>query len=229
ASGYQPEELHDLKKLLADQYVCNFSVFQSLLDSWARKQLFPVTPLHRLNEKPTVNAILVDITCDSDGKVDNFVDKRIEKKALEVHELRSAAVAQPAPSPANGSVNGAAGSPSASSEPYYLGVFLLGAYQEILGDLHNLLGDTHAVHVSHHAASPDGGANGANWSIDEVIEGDTVKEVLSYVQFDDQDMRRAVRRDIERSIKLGRLTVAEGKSLMAFYESGLDGYTYLEE
>jgi arginine decarboxylase len=176
---------------------------------------------------------MADITCDSDGKVDNFVDKRIEKKALELHELRPAAPGVGA----NGvSTNGSAGStaaiPAAAAgyEPYYLGVFLLGAYQEILGDLHNLLGDTHAVHVSY---NPDGGATddsaGGNWSIDEVIEGDTVKEVLSYVQYDDEDMRRSVRRDIERAIKLNRLTVAEGKSLLAFYERGLDGYTYLEE
>jgi arginine decarboxylase len=186
-------------------------------DSWAIDQLFPICPIHRLAEEPTRRGIMADITCDSDGKVDNFVDKRIE-----LHELRS-------------------------GEPYYLGVFLLGAYQEILGDLHNLLGDTHAVHVSYNplggsidgiasGEAPPPGVDGAGahdflgkWSIDEVIEGDTVKEVLSYVQYDDQDMRRAMRRDIERAIKANRITVAEGKSLLAFYESGLDGYTYLEE
>lgn len=203
--GEVPEEFEALPEILSDIYFCNFSLFQSMPDSWAIDQLFPICPIHRLNEEPVRRGVLADITCDSDGKIDNFVDKRIEKKALELHELRN-------------------------GEPYYLGVFLLGAYQEILGDLHNLLGDTHAVHVSY---NPDGGANdgpdGGNWSIDEVIEGDTVKEVLSYVQFDDQDMRRAVRRDIERAIKANRITVAEGKSLLAFYESGLDGYTYLEE
>jgi arginine decarboxylase len=173
-------------------------------DSWAIDQLFPICPIHRLHEEPTRRGILADITCDSDGKIDNFVDKRIDKKALELHELRN-------------------------GEPYYLGVFLLGAYQEILGDLHNLLGDTHAVHVSYNPAGGSTDGAGGNWSIDEVIEGDTVKEVLGYVQFDDQDMRRAVRRDVERAIKANRVTVAEGKSLMQFYESGLDGYTYLEE
>ncbi|MCC6322104.1 MAG: biosynthetic arginine decarboxylase [Phycisphaerales bacterium] len=244
--GEVPEEFEALPEILSDIYFCNFSLFQSMPDSWAIDQLFPIVPIHRLGEEPTRRAVLADITCDSDGKIDSFVDKRVEKKALEVHELRpaapglftQAAPAAPALAP-NGAANGHPGSSSSADrsgpytgahEPYYLGVFLLGAYQEILGDLHNLLGDTHAVHVSH---NPDGGANdgpdGGNWSIDEVIEGDTVKEVLSYVQFDDQDMRRAVRRDIERSIKLNRLTVAEGKSLMAFYESGLDGYTYLEE
>ena len=203
--GEVPEEFENLPEILSDIYFCNFSLFQSMPDSWAIDQLFPICPIHRLGEEPTRRAILADITCDSDGKIDNFVDKRIDKKTLEMHELRQ-------------------------GQPYYIGVFLLGAYQEILGDLHNLLGDTHAVHVSY---NPEGGSNdgpeGGNWSIDEVIEGDTVKEVLGYVQYDDQDMRRAVRRDIERAIKLNRITVAEGKSLLAFYESGLDGYTYLEE
>lgn len=203
--GELPEEFENLPEILSDIYFCNFSLFQSMPDSWAIDQLFPICPIHRLNEEPTRRGVLADITCDSDGKIDNFVDKRIEKKALELHELRP-------------------------GQPYYLGVFLLGAYQEILGDLHNLLGDTHAVHVSY---NPEGGSNdgpeGGNWSIDEVIQGDTVKEVLSYVQYDDQDMRRGIRRDIERAIKANRITVAEGKSLLAFYENGLDGYTYLEE
>ncbi|MBX3387764.1 MAG: biosynthetic arginine decarboxylase [Phycisphaeraceae bacterium] len=224
--GEIPEELENLPETLSDIYFCNFSLFQSMPDSWAIDQLFPIAPIHRLDEEPTRRGIMADITCDSDGKVDNFVDKRLEKKALELHDLR--------PMPDN----------PAKTEPYYLGVFLLGAYQEILGDLHNLLGDTHAVHVSYrrpdpsdhaHTAAGNGatGATGAEsdatWSIDEVIEGDTVKEVLSYVQYDDQDMRRALRRDVERAIKANRLAPAEGKSLLAFYERGLDGYTYLEE
>ena len=225
--GDVPEEFESLPEILSDIYFCNFSLFQSMPDSWAIDQLFPICPIHRLGEEPTRRAVLADITCDSDGKIDAFVDKRIEKKALELHELRPAG--GHAVTNGNGNGNGQ-GNGGAAGEPYYLGVFLLGAYQEILGDLHNLLGDTHAVHVSY---NPDGGANdgpdGGNWSIDEVIEGDTVKEVLGYVQYDDQDMRRAMRRDIERSIKSNRLTVAEGKSLLAFYESGLDGYTYLEE
>jgi arginine decarboxylase len=208
--GELPDEIEHLPETLSDIYFCNFSLFQSMPDSWAIDQLFPICPIHRLDEEPTRRGIMADITCDSDGKVDNFVDKRIEKKALELHELRA-------------------------GEPYYLGVFLLGAYQEILGDLHNLLGDTHAVHVSYRAPGPGENGHGGNgaaaetWSIDEVIEGDTVKEVLSYVQYDDEDMRRAMRREVERSIKANRLTPAEGKSFLAFYERGLDGYTYLEE
>src|SRR2546425_4192322 len=177
-----PEDLQGLDEVMADTYFCNFSLFQSCPDSWAIKQLFPVMPIHRLNAAPTHHAVLGDITCDSDGKVDTFIDRRDVKRTLPLHSL--------------------------NEDPYYLGIFLIGAYQEILGDLHNLLGDTHAVHVSY---NPEGNANdtpeGGNWSIDEVIEGDTVKEVLSYVQFDDQDMRRAVRRDIERAIKANRITV----------------------
>jgi len=214
--GELPEEIEHLPETLSDIYFCNFSLFQSMPDSWAIDQLFPICPIHRLDEEPNRRGIMADITCDSDGKIDNFVDKRIEKKAIELHELKP-------------------------GEPYYLGVFLLGAYQEyqeILGDLHNLLGDTHAVHVSYRApaapAAPDASGNGnaaapETWSIDEVIEGDTVKEVLSYVQYDDEDMRRAMRREVERSIKANRLTVAEGKAFLNFYERGLDGYTYLEE
>ncbi|HMN40482.1 MAG TPA: biosynthetic arginine decarboxylase [Phycisphaerales bacterium] len=250
-----PEELQSLPEILSDIYFCNFSLFQSMPDSWAIDQLFPIMPIHRLGEEPTRRAILADITCDSDGKIDNFVDKRVEKKTLELHDLRPA---QPllfaqtggtGGSSASGAGNGANGaghapaiagtpipyapsraSPPSGYEPYYIGVFLLGAYQEILGDLHNLLGDTHAVHVSY---NPEGGSMdsdiGGNWSIDEVVEGDTVKEVLQYVQFDTEDMCEAVRKDVERAIKLNRLTVAEGKSLLLFYEQGLDGYTYLEE
>jgi arginine decarboxylase len=262
--GELPEELENLPEILSDIYFCNFSLFQSMPDSWAIDQLFPIMPIHRLGEEPTRRAILADITCDSDGKIDNFVDKRIEKKTLELHDLRpsqgttngngngnghnghngggtggsSASGAATSinghHSGSNGAASGIAGTigpaPTSNYEPYYIGVFLLGAYQEILGDLHNLLGDTHAVHVSY---NPEGGAmdspEGGNWSIDEVVEGDTVKEVLQYVQFDTEDMCEAVRRDVERAIKMNRLTVAEGKSLLMFYEQGLDGYTYLEE
>ncbi len=201
--GDVPEEFESLPELLSDIYFCNFSLFQSMPDSWAIDQLFPIVPIHRLGEEPTRRGILADITCDSDGKIDHFVDKRIDKKALELHEVRELP----------GEVIGV--------EPYYLGVFLLGAYQEILGDLHNLLGDTHAVHIS---ISPDGA-----WSIDEVIEGDTVEEVLQYVQYDIADMKRAMRLDIEAACKQGRITFAEGKSLLKFYDDGLEGYTYLEE
>jgi arginine decarboxylase len=145
--------------------------------------------------------ILADVTCDSDGKIDHFVDKREDKKTLELHEVRDL--------PGEG----------AGVEPYYLGVFLLGAYQEILGDLHNLLGDTPAVHID-----PAG-----DWEIEEVIEGDTVEEVLEYVQYDVEDLKRAMRQDIEAACKQGRLTFAEGKSLLKYYDDGLEGYTYLEE
>lgn len=197
-----PEEFESLPEFLSDIYFCNFSLFQSMPDSWAIDQLFPICPIHRLEQEPTRRGILADITCDSDGKIDHFVDKRIDKKILELHEVKDI--------PGEG----------AGVEPYYLGVFLLGAYQEILGDLHNLLGDTHAVHLSVDA-------NG-DWEIDEIIEGDTVEEVLSYVQYDPEDLKRAMRQDIEAACKQGRLTLAEGKSLLKFYDDGLEGYTYLE-
>ena len=201
--GELPEEFESLPESLSDIYFCNFSLFQSMPDSWAIDQLFPIAPIHRLTEEPTRRGILSDVTCDSDGKIDHFVDKRIDKKSLELHEVRAL----------TGDEIGV--------EPYYLGVFLLGAYQEILGDLHNLLGDTHAVHIS---VDPSGG-----WDIEEVIEGDTVEEVLSYVQYDIADMKRAMRLDIEAACKQGRLTFAEGKSLLQYYDNGLEGYTYLEE
>lgn len=195
-----PQELETLPDLLSDIYFCNFSLFQSMPDSWAIDQLFPICPIHRLNETPTRRGILADITCDSDGKVDHFVDKRIDKKTLELHEVRER--------------------PGEGVEPYYLGVFLLGAYQEILGDLHNLLGDTHAVHINVNQAG--------EWEIQEVIEGDTVEEVLRYVQYDIEDMKRAMRLDIEAACRQGRLTFPEGKSLLKYYDDGLEGYTYLE-
>ncbi len=203
--GELPDEFENLPESLSDIYFCNFSLFQSMPDSWAIDQLFPICPIHRLNEQPTRTGILCDITCDSDGKIDHFVDKREDKKVLELHEVKDR--------PEGG----------VGVEPYYLGVFLLGAYQEILGDLHNLLGDTHAVHVV-----VDDGGNGG-WHIDEVIEGDTVEEVLQYVQYDIADMKRAMRMDVEAACRQGRLTLAEGKSLLKFYDEGLEGYTYLEE
>jgi arginine decarboxylase len=201
--GELPEEFENLPESLSDIYFCNFSLFQSMPDSWAIDQLFPIAPIHRLNEEPTRRGILCDITCDSDGKIDGFVDKRVDKKTLELHEVREL--------PGD----------EIGVEPYYLGVFLLGAYQEILGDLHNLLGDTHAVHVSLNEQG--------QWQIEEVIEGDTVEEVLQYVQYDIADMKRAMRMDIEAACRQGRLTLAEGKSLLKYYDDGLEGYTYLEE
>ncbi len=192
---YVPEELEGLDAMLSDTYFCNFSLFQSMPDSWAIGQLFPLMPIHRLNERPTRNAILGDISCDSDGKIDQFIDRRDVKRTLPLH-------------PFNG-------------EPYYLGAFLLGAYQEILGDLHNLFGDTNAVHVS---------LNGNGEVIlDNVIKGDTVREVLEYVQFNAEVLLSQFRRDVEAALREGRIGYEESGRLLRFYEDGLHGYTYLEE
>jgi arginine decarboxylase len=198
-----------LPDLLSDIYFCNFSLFQSLPDSWAIDQLFPIMPIHRLNERPTRQAILADITCDSDGKIDRFCSPEggDANHALALHELE----VNPDPEESSGGV---------WHKPYYLAIFLVGAYQEVLGDLHNLFGDTHAVHIS---LDEDG-----HPSIDEYIEGDTVKEVLSYVQFDPESLKKDIRKDIERATKGGQMTLDEGRELMRFYEQGLEGYTYLE-
>jgi arginine decarboxylase len=190
-----PEDLQGIDDAMADTYFCNFSLFQSAPDSWAIKQLFPVMPIHRLNTPPTHRAVLGDITCDSDGKIDQFIDRRDVKRTLPLH-----------------TVNG---------DPYYLGVFLVGAYQEILGDLHNLFGDTHAVHVS----LDDRG----KVVLDHVIKGDTVKEVLDYVEFDPEMLVRKLRHDVELAVRDGRITYEESGRLLEFYEDGLNGYTYLEE
>ena len=193
---YVPEELNGLDNMLSDTYFCNFSVFQSMPDSWAIDQLFPIMPIHRLTEAPTRRGVLGDITCDSDGKVDQFIDLRDVRSTLELH-------------------------PHTPDEPYYLGGFLLGAYQEILGDLHNLFGDTNAVHVS---LEDDGTPN-----VDTVIKGDTVTEVLNYVQYSAEKLTDRVRKDVERAVRQGRISVAESRQFLRFYESGLEGYTYLEE
>jgi arginine decarboxylase len=193
--GELPEDFLDLPEMLSDIYYCNMSIFQSLPDSWAIDQLFPIVPIHRLNEEPTRQATLADISCDSDGQIDRFVDKRDMKKTIELHELKD-------------------------GEPYYLAAFLVGAYQEVLGDLHNLLGDTHAVHVS---VDEQG-----RYGIEEVVEGDTVKEVLGYVQFDVEDLEKAMRKDVERAVRSGAMSVTDGQSLLKFYEQGIEGYTYLE-
>jgi arginine decarboxylase len=193
---YVPEELQGLDTMLSDTYFCNFSVFQSMPDAWAIKQLFPIMPIHRLNEPPTRRGVLGDITCDSDGKIDQFIDLRDVRNTLELHAL--------------------------NGQPYYLGAFLLGAYQEILGDLHNLLGDTNAVHVSFD--EEDG-----TYSIDHVIKGDSVREVLHYVQYSADELSALMRKDVERAVKLGKISLDESRQLLRFYESGLEGYTYLEE
>ena len=198
-----PEELSDLTATFADLYFVNLSIFQSLLDSWAIDQLFPIMPIHRLDERPTRSGVLVDISCDSDGRIEQFQGEDGPRGTLDLHEL------MPAPPDAD-----------QEYEPYYLGVFLTGAYQETLGDLHNLFGDTHAVHVV-----LDG--NG-RWRIDEVVEGDTVREVLGYVQYDADVMREELRKDAEEALAAGRLTLAETVSLRRFLDDGLQGYTYLE-
>jgi len=190
-----PEEFEELEELLVDIYYCNFSLFQSLPDSWAIEQIFPICPLQRHLEEPTRKAILADITCDSDGRIDRFAEGESEGQ-LVLHD--------PLTDPAS---------------PYYLGVFLVGAYQETLGDLHNLFGDTHAVHVGRHE---DG-----DWVIEEVVEGDRVREVLSYVQFDINDMRRQIARRLEHAVRVGTISVSDSRNMRRFYERGLMEYTYL--
>jgi arginine decarboxylase len=190
-----PEEYEDilpeLSAILVDRYFCNFSLFQSLPDSWAIDQLFPIMPVHRLNEEPTRRGTLQDMTCDSDGKIDRFVGWRKAKPSLELHTFRH-------------------------EEPYVLGIFLTGAYQEILGDLHNLFGDTNAVHVR----LTDGG-----YEIGDLVHGDTVTEVLNYVQFNSQDLIATFRRKVQKARGISR---AEANAFIADYIAGLAGYTYLE-
>ncbi|HEY1497425.1 MAG TPA: biosynthetic arginine decarboxylase [Candidatus Solibacter sp.] len=192
---YFPEELEGIDAMLSDTYFCNFSLFQSMPDSWAINQLFPIMPIHRLEEQPSRPAVLGDITCDSDGKVDAFIDRRDVKRTLQLHTF--------------------------DGSDYFLGAFLLGAYQEILGDLHNLFGDTNAVHVR---LGPEG-----ETMLDSVIKGDTVREVLNYVQFSSDHLVSQLRRDVEAALREGRLTYEESGALLRFYEEGLHGYTYLED
>jgi arginine decarboxylase len=187
---YVPDEFNGLEAMLSDTYFCNYSIFQSMPDSWAIDQLFPI---NRLKEEPTCRGILADITCDSDGKVDRFIDRRHVKSVLELHPY--------------------------DGNDYCVAAFLVGAYQEILGDLHNLLGDTNAVHVT---------LENGHWSIDEVIEGDTVREVLQYVQFSADELMRTMRKRVEKALREQKMTVDESRVLLRFYESGLEGYTYLE-
>ncbi|MES3037212.1 MAG: biosynthetic arginine decarboxylase [Bdellovibrionota bacterium] len=186
-----------LSEELCDTYFCNFSVFQSVPDSWAVGQLFPVMPIHRLETEPNREATLADLTCDSDGKIEKFIDveNASSKSTLQVHDFHE-------------------------GQPYFMGVFLTGAYQEILGDLHNLFGDTDAVHVS---------LNEAGYTIDHYVPGDTVTEVLTYVQYGRGEMIDSVRQATEESIQRGSITKQEAKLLIKHYEEGLSGYTYLEE
>ena len=191
---HTPEDFRQLPRLLSDKYFCNFSLFQSLPDSWAIDQIFPIMPIQRLDEKPERSATLQDITCDSDGKIDNFIATRNFSYFLPVHSIKS-------------------------KDSYYIGVFLVGAYQEILGDLHNLFGDTNAVHVT---------VNDEGYSIDQIIDGETVAEVLEYVQYNPKKMVRTVETWVTSSVKSGIITAAEGKEFLSNYRSGLYGYTYLE-
>lgn len=191
---HAPDELKVISKSLADKYFCNFSLFQSLPDSWAIDQIFPIMPLARLDEKPKRFATLQDITCDSDGKIDNFISTSNNSYHLPVHPLKE-------------------------NEPYYIGVFLVGAYQEILGDLHNLFGDTNAVHIK---------VKGNDYQIDKIIEGETIADVLDYVQFDPKRMARSIEIWVNRSVKQGTISAEEGREFISNYRSGLYGYTYLE-
>jgi len=189
-----PDELRQIQKMLSDKYFCNFSLFQSLPDAWAIDHIFPIMPIHRLNEEPLRFATIQDITCDSDGKIDNFISTKNSSHNLPLHSLKS-------------------------KEPYYLGVFLVGAYQEILGDLHNLFGDTNAVHIS---------VDKNGYSIDQIIDGETVAEVLDYVQYNAKKMVRSVETWVTSSVKSGTISLEEGKEFLSTYRSGLYGYTYLE-
>ncbi len=190
---FVPEELHNLERTLSSIYYCNFSIFQSAPDVWAIDQLFPIMPIHRLDEEPVLGATLADVTCDSDGMIDNFIDVEDERHTIDVHPLRE-------------------------NEPYFLGMFLGGAYQEILGDMHNLFGDTNAVHVR---------LTETGYSVQHAIKGDSISEVLKYVGYDPDQMIEAVRRQAEKAVTGGQLTNEQVRTLMRHYEDSLRSYTYL--
>ena len=191
---HPPYELNNLTNLLAEKYFCNFSLFQSLPDTWAIDQIFPIMPIQRLNERPIIEATLQDVTCDSDGKIDMFVRGDEVGRTLPLHPIKK-------------------------DEPYYIAVYLVGAYQEILGDLHNLFGDTNAAHIV---------CDGDSYKIDKVIDGESVEDVLDYVNFSDKALVRTMENWVTRSVKEGKITLLEGKEFLNIYRSGLYGYTYLE-
>ena len=191
---HPPEELRKVARMIPDKYFCNFSLFQSLPDSWAIDQIFPIMPIARLDEKPTRTATIQDMTCDSDGKIAHFITANGLSDSLPVHPLKA-------------------------GEHYYIGVFLVGAYQEILGDLHNLFGDTNAVHIDVYKD---------RYEIDKIIDGETVAEVLDYVQFNSKKLVRNVETWVTRSMKEGKISPKEGREFLSNYRSGLYGYTYLE-
>jgi arginine decarboxylase len=198
---YVPDDLEDLEKIMASIYYVNLSVFQSAPDSWAIDQLFPIMPIHRLDEEPTCRATLADLTCDSDGKIDQFIDLRDVKYVLELHPLKRKET-----------------DATQTHEPYYLGMFLNGAYQEIMGNLHNLFGDTNAVHIT---LTPKG------YQIEHVVKGDTMTEVLGYVQYDSEDLVENIRRRTEQALQENRITIQEAQLLLQNYEHSLSRYTYL--
>ena len=199
--AYIPEEIRRLEDSLGDQYLCNFSVFQSLLDHWALGQLFPIMPIGRLQERPTHEATLVDITCDSDGQINKFIDLRDVRDTLALHEL---------------SLNG-----NGQVEPYYLGFFLMGAYQDIMGDLHNLFGRVNEVHVFLDSDEPTG------YYVEEVIEGNTIIQTLSAVQYDENELKRQMKAQMDTAIKSDKLKPSEAMRMLDDYERGLKEYTYL--
>ncbi|MCY3018197.1 MAG: biosynthetic arginine decarboxylase [Planctomycetota bacterium] len=188
-----PEELEHLERSMADTYFCNFSLFQSVPDHWAIYHHFPIMPIHRLNERPTRRGVLADITCDSDGKIEDFIDLKDVKNVLELHPL--------------------------TSEPYCLGVFMVGAYQEILGDLHNLFGDTNAVHVS---------LENGSYKVEQVETGDTVEDVLHYVSYDKNELIHRLRTAAEAAVRANKMTLEDLRLFVTMYQNGMDGYTYLE-
>ena len=193
-SGYQPEELHDLDALLADQYVCNFSVFQSLLDHWALKQLFPIAPLHRLNEKPTVNAILVDITCDSDGKIDRFIDLKDVRETLELHDWKD-------------------------GQDYYLGIFLTGAYQEVMGSHHNLFGNPNEAQV---VIDNDG-----RYHVTKIIPGSRINDMLQFARYDQPQLLESYRKQLRTQVEAGVITKEVAEELANEFDAGAQRGTYL--
>jgi arginine decarboxylase len=190
---YVPDDLEDLEQIMSSIYYINLSIFQSAPDSWAIDQLFPIMPIHRLGEEPTERGTLADLTCDSDGKIDQFIDLRDVKSVLELHTLKP-------------------------DQPYYLAMFLGGAYQEIMGNLHNLFGDTNAIHIK---LTPKG------YEIEHVVKGDTMKEVLGYVQYDSEDLIENIRRRTEQALQDKRITLPEAQLLLQNYERSLSRYTYL--
>src|SRR5678815_4287874 len=199
--AYVPEEIRKLEDSLGDQYLCNFSVFQSLLDHWALGQLFPIMPVSRLNERPTRETTLVDITCDSDGQINKFIDLRDVRDTLPLHKLN---------------FNG-----DGKQDPYYLGFFLMGAYQDIMGDLHNLFGRVNEVHVFLDPDEP------AGYYVEEIIEGTTIVQALDSVQYDEKELKRQMKAQIDEAIKSDRMKPSEAMRLLDDYEKGLKEYTYL--